>query len=97
MRKINSQNFYLFVSFVSAIVLPISLGASDKNISYFTLNSNFLWMPFWILVLCLPFYGIIKITKLTDEIPIKLWIGLLINLVSFILVLRFFSIDIYPS
>lgn len=97
MRKIYSQNLYLIVSVVSAVVLPISLGTSDKEISYFTFNSNLAWIPFWILVLCLPFYGIIKIVKLTDEIPVKLWMGLLINLISFILILRFFSIEIFPS
>lgn len=97
MRKIDNSSLYLLVTVVSVVILPISLGASNKDISYFTLNSNLAWIPFWILVLCLPFYGIIQITKLTDEIPIKFWIGLLINLISFILILRFFSIEIFPS
>ena len=95
MNRLNKEIIYLIISVISAIVLPISLGASNKDISYFTFNSNLVWLPFWILVLCLPFYGIIQITKLTDEIPIKLWIGLLINLISFVLILRFFSIEVY--
>ena len=91
------ENIYLVVSFFSAIVLPISLGTCDKDISFFVLNTNLFWMPFWLLILFLPFYGIIQIVKLTDEIPIKYWIALLINLVNFIFILRFFSIDIYLS
>jgi hypothetical protein len=54
-------------------------------------------MPFWVFILFLPFLGIVQIVKLTDEIPIKYWIALLINLVNFILILRFFSIEIIPS
>lgn len=96
MKNIDRQNLYVLVSVVSAIILPISLGASEKDISYFTLDSNLVWVPFWILILSLPFYGIIQKTKRTDEIPIKLWIGLLINLISFILLLRFFSIELIP-
>ncbi|MEZ4787315.1 MAG: hypothetical protein R2790_05430 [Flavobacterium haoranii] len=88
---------YLFISVVSAIILPFSLAKYDGNLSALGNSLLNIWLPFWILVLSLPFYGIIQITKLTDEIPIKLWIGLLINLISFILILRFFSIEILPS
>jgi len=97
MSKLNKENIYLIISVVSAIVLPFSLAKYDGNLSVLVNSLLNIWLPFWILVLCLPFYGIIQITKLTDEIPVKFWIGLLINLISFILILRFFSIEILTS
>lgn len=97
MSKLNKENIYLIISVVSALVLPFSLAKYDGNLSALGISLLNIWLPFWILVLCLPFYGIIQITKLTDEIPIKLWIGLLINLISFILILRFFGVELFPS
>lgn len=97
MKKLDSKNFYLFVSVISAIFLPFSLAKYEGALSVLANSLLSIWLPFWILVLFLPFYGIVQITKLTDEIPVKLWIGLLINLINFILILRFFSIEIFPS
>ena len=97
MKKLDSKNFYLFVSVISAIVLPFSLAKYEGTLSVLANSLLSIWLPFWILVLFLPFYGIVQITKLTDEIPVKLWIGLLINLINFILILRFFSMEIFPS
>lgn len=97
MSKLNKENIYLIISVVSALVLPFSLAIYDGNLSALGNSLLNIWLPFWILVLCLPFYGIIQITKLTDEIPIKLWIALLINLISFTLILRFFGVELFPS
>lgn len=92
----NKENIYLLVSVVSAIILPFSLSKYNGDLAILGNSLLNIWLPFWILILCLPFYGIIQITKRIDETPIKLWISLLINLISFILILRFFSVEVYP-
>lgn len=90
MKKISSENLYLIISVVSALLLPFSL---------YQVEDDFLsiWTPFWILVLLLPFYGIIQITKQTDDWNIKYWIALLINIVSFIFILNFLNLNILPD
>lgn len=93
----SKENIYLIISILAAIVLPFSLSKYNGDLSILGNSLLNIWLPFWILILYLPFYGIVQITKLTDEIPVKYWIALLINLVNFILILRFFSLDVFPS
>ena len=92
MKKLSSENTYLITSIFLSILLPFSFFETGTNLSF-----SSPWLPILIFGLLIPFYGIVQITKLTDEIPVKLWISLLINLINFILILRFFSIEIFPS
>lgn len=90
MKKLSKENIYLIVSIVSALLLPFSL---------YQVEDDFLsiWTPFWILVVLLPFYGIIQITKQTDDWNVKYWIAVLINKVSFIFILNFLNLNIFPD
>lgn len=92
MKKLDSENLYLLISIITAIILPFSLSKSNQDVTSFFTEINWVWLPFWILVLFLPFYGITQVIKRTDDWNIKFWIGLLINMLSFFLFLQFFSL-----
>jgi len=97
MKKIDSENLYLVISIISAILLPFSLSKTNNDSSVFGNSFLNIWLPFWLLVLFLPFYGITQIVKRTDDWNIKFWIGLLLNMLNFIFFLRFFGMEILPN
>lgn len=89
MKFPTSENIYLSVSLLLTLVLPFSFAETGTSISFLNV-----WLPLWIVCLFAPFYGIIQIVKFTDDWNVKYWIGLILNLLNFIFVIRFFAIDL---
>ncbi|SHJ64030.1 hypothetical protein [Flavobacterium haoranii] len=90
MKKLSSENTYLITSIFLSILLPFSFFETGTNLSF-----SSPWLPIWIFGLLIPFYGIVQITKFTDDWNLKYWIGLILNLLNFFFVNRFFSINLW--
>ena len=91
---ISKPKLYLSLSILAFILLFLGIVKSFFAVTLFGVSFDFIWIPTALLVFFMPLLNCVEIIKNTDEINILYWIGLLLNVVCMVFLLRHLGISI---
>lgn len=78
----------LFATIVAAII-------TTPEIVLVGIRFQIMWLPIWIVIVFLPFLNIAAIAKNVDDYSVYNWIGLLLNIITMIFVLKSFKLELF--
>jgi hypothetical protein len=83
---------YLSLSIFAFILLFLGMVKSFFAVTFFAVTFDFIWIPTILMVFCMPLLNCVEIIKNTAEINLLYWIGLALNSICMIFLLRHLGI-----
>lgn len=90
------NKYYLFASILTLLFTFVAILQSFETVSVLGLTTEILWIPIWIAVVVLPLLNVYEIVVHPDDMNRYSWIGLMLNIVTILFVLRYFKLELLP-
>ena len=81
------------------MVLLLTFVAILKNfetIEFLGMQTEVIWIPIWIAVVILPLLNIYEIAVTIDGFSKYYWLGLLLNIITILFIIRDYKIELLP-
>ena len=73
----------------------VAIFQNFETIHFIGLETEIIWIPIWIAVVILPLLNLYEIAINTDDINKYYWISLVLNVLTFLFILRYFKINLF--
>ena len=90
------NKYYLFASILTLLLTILAILQTFETVSVLGLEAEIQWIPIWIAVVVLPLLNVYEIVVHPDDMNRYSWIGLMLNIVTILFVLRYFKIELLP-
>ena len=89
------NKIYLFLSVLVLFSTFVAIFQNFETIHFIGLETEIIWIPIWIAVVILPLLNLYEIAINTDDINKYYWISLVLNVLTFLFILRYFKINLF--
>ena len=90
------NKYYLLASILTLVLTFLAILQTFETVAIIGFDTEIIWIPIWIAIVILPLLNIYEIAVHTDEINKYSWIGLMLNMVAILFILRFFKLELLP-
>lgn len=89
------NKIYLFVSLFVLLLTFSAIFQNFETINFIGFETEIIWIPIWIAIVVLPLLNLYEIAVSTKDYNKFYWLGLLLNILTIVFVLRYFKINLF--
>lgn len=84
------------ISIIVFILTFVAIFQQFETIHFIGFETKIIWIPIWIAIVVLPLLNLYEIAVNTAESNGYYWLSLLINIITFLFVIRYFKLELLP-
>lgn len=91
----SKDKLLLTLSAITLLATIVAAITTTPEIALLGTQIQILWLPIFVIIVFLPFLNVIEIAKNVDDYAVYNWIGLLLNIITMIFILKSFKLELF--